>query len=160
MKNKLKKLFGIGPLGAVISVVLLIVFVLLEQIFSYPIFNSNNFIIKLFRFSLVTLLVFLGLGLHIWSFLTLRNWWKFDQLCTTEPFNYFRHPMYTAWITFICPGAVLYLNSYIYFLWIVLIHIVWHRLIKKEEIMMLGIFGDRYTNYSKQTGRFFPKLQK
>ncbi len=40
--------------------------------------------------------------------------------------------MYTAWISLICPGAALYMNSWFYLAWIVPLHITWHLLVKQE----------------------------
>jgi protein-S-isoprenylcysteine O-methyltransferase Ste14 len=105
-------------------------------------------------------MVILGLGLHFWSFSTLRNWWVDDKLCTSGPFKHFRHPMYAAWITFICPGFALYLNSWFYLFWVLLLHLFWHKLVKKEEIIMIDTFGDIYKDYAKRTGRFFPKMRQ
>jgi protein-S-isoprenylcysteine O-methyltransferase Ste14 len=103
-------------------------------------------------------LVLSGFWLHFWSFFTLRNWWMNDQLCTRGPFQYFRHPMYAAWITFICPGIAVYSNAWFYFLWVLLLHLIWHQLVRKEEIIMMDMFGDDYKDYAKRTGRFFPKV--
>jgi len=39
-----------------------------------------------------------------------------------------------------------------------LLHLFWHKLVKKEEIIMINTFGDIYTDYARRTGRFFPKM--
>ena len=153
-QNKLKKIFGIGPTGAAISLLLLTVFAWADSMVGLPIVVDYTGLIKIIGI----ILVILGLLLHLWSFSTLRSWWADDQLCTRGPFRQFRHPMYTAWITFICPGMALYLNSWFYLLWVSLLHLIWHRLVKKEEIIMTNEFGDTYKNYAKRTGRFFPKV--
>ncbi len=66
--------------------------------------------------------------------------------------------MYAAWITFICPGVALYLNSWFYMFWVLLLHLLWHKLVKKEEIIMIDTFGDIYKDYAGRTGRFLPKM--
>ena len=102
------------------------------------------------------LLIISGLGLHFWTLWTLRYWWVNDQLCTLGPFRRFRHPMYAAWITLISLGIALYLNSWVLLFWVVLLHPIWHRLVKPEEIMMIERFGDDYRVYAERTGRFVP----
>lgn len=153
-QNRLKKIFGIGPAGATASLILLAVFVWVDSMVKLPIVMGHSFLMSTISIALILM----GLGLHIWSFSTLRNWWVDDQLCTKGPFKYFRHPMYAGWITFIATGAALYLNSWVYLFWLLLLHLLWHRLVKKEEAVMIAAFGDTYRDYANQTGRFFPKL--
>lgn len=152
--NKLKKIIGIGLTGAIISLFLFAIAVWADSMIKLSIFADNADLMK----TIGIVLVVLGLVLHFWSFTTLRNWWVDDKLCTSGPFKHFRHPMYTAWITFISPGLALYLNSWFYLLWVLLLHVLWHRLVKKEEIIMINKFGDIYKNYANRTGRFFPKI--
>ena len=152
--SKLKKIFGIGPKGAMISSLLFVVFVWFHSFMSFRIVANHVGFIQTIGVTLMTS----GLVLHIWSFNTLRTWWADDKLCTYGPFRYFRHPMYAAWITFLCPGLGLFLNSWLYLIWIVLIHLLWHHLVDKEESLMVSLFGDEYKTYSKRTGRFFPRI--
>ena len=153
-QNKLRKIFGIGPAGAVISLFLLAIFAWADSMVKLPIVVDYAGLMKIIGI----VLIILGLGLHFWSFFTLRSWWVNDKLCTRGPFKHFRHPMYAAWITFICPGIALYLNSWFYLFWILFLHLLWHKIVIKEEIKMINIFGDIYKDYARRTGRFFPKV--
>lgn len=153
--HKFKKLFGIGPFGALISLFLLAVCIWADSIIKLPIADYTGLI----NITGIALII-LGSALHFWSFFTLRSWWADDRLCTRGPFKHFRHPMYTAWITFICPGIALYLNSWFYLFWILMLHLLWHQLVKKEEILMTDEFGASYQTYARRTGRFFPKMKK
>jgi len=74
------------------------------------------------------------------------------------PFKYVRHPMYAAWSMFVSSGLALYLSSWIYFLWGVALHLIWHRLENKEETTMADLFGDSYTEQARRTGRFVPRV--
>ncbi|MBF0450597.1 MAG: isoprenylcysteine carboxylmethyltransferase family protein [Candidatus Magnetomorum sp.] len=152
---KLKKIFGVGLFGALISVVLLLFIGCLDQILGHPQICANLLSLKIIAF----LLIAIGFGLHCWTFFTLRYWWVENQLCTMGPFKYFRHPMYASWITFITLGVSLYLNSWIYLLWYVLLHPIWHRLVMTEEIMMKEIFGAEYQRYLESTCRFIPYVK-
>jgi protein-S-isoprenylcysteine O-methyltransferase Ste14 len=103
------------------------------------------------------LLTCAGLFLLFWTMRTLRNWWVENQLCTTGPFRWFRHPMYAAWITFMASGAALYLNSLIFLLWVAFLHPIWHWLVIREEKVMAEHFQGEYRRYAERTGRFVPR---
>jgi len=153
IKNKLKTIFGVGPKGVIISLLLFSLFFWINSFIEFQITGNMSFI-KIVG----VILIITGLGLHIWSFFTLRNWWTDDMLCINGPFKYFRHPMYAAWISFLCPGLALYLNSWMYLLWVLMLHLLWNNIVKLEEIKMTDTFGDVYKNYAKRTGRFFPRM--
>ena len=154
--NRFQKLFGIGPIGAGITFVLLAAFMGLNSFFGHPEILRNPLPLRIAGAGLVVM----GLGLHVWSMWTLRRWWLDDQLCVAGPFKWFRHPMYAAWVTFILPGLALILNSRVVLAGVVLIHSIWHLLVSWEEKKLLEIFQDEYRLYSKRTGRFFPRIGK
>lgn len=152
--HRLKKIFGVGPLGAFISVGLFFFFHILDRLGGQPAISTHISLIK----SAGAVLIVTGGALHLWSLQTLRNWWVNNQLCTSGPFKFFRHPMYAAWITFIATGISLYLNAWIMLLWPVSLQLVWPWLVSREEMIMMDLFGEEYRRYSKRTGRFIPKL--
>ena len=154
--RKYKKIFGVGPFGAIISVALLIIAWWVDQILGHVSIKAQPVFIK----AVAVLLMVVGIGLHLWTGWTLRNWWLKDQLCTMGPFRYMRHPMYAAWITFIALGISLYFNSWIFILWYILLQPIWHRLVVTEEVMMADAFGNQYQSYVERTGRFFPRIFK
>ena len=149
-----QKLFGIGPIGAVISAFLLMVALRVDKIFGRPKILTNPMPIK----AVSIVFAVSGIGLLCWSIWTLRNWWANDKICTKGPFRWFRHPMYAAWITFILPAGALYLNSWIILLFVALIHPIWHKLVIQEEKMMCEKFQNEYRAYTIRTGRFFPRI--
>jgi protein-S-isoprenylcysteine O-methyltransferase Ste14 len=152
--GKLQQLFGVGPMGAVISFVLLVVAVWVDHLLGHPTILTNPAPLKIIG----AVVVVIGLGLHFWSMWTLRNWWGKDELCIHGPFKWFRHPMYAAWITFVLPGMALYLNSWIILFFVILLHPIWHMLVIREEKMMFEKFHDEYRAYAARTGRFFPRI--
>ena len=152
--RKTEKIFGIGPLGALLSSMLLALFWCVDHIIGNPSIMAHPAPLKY----TAAVLIAIGLGLHFWTLFTLRNWWMNDRLLTSGPFKYFRHPMYAAWITFISSGIGLFLNSWILLLWVAALHPIWHLLITKEEKMMAENFGDEYREYAARTGRFFPRV--
>jgi protein-S-isoprenylcysteine O-methyltransferase Ste14 len=78
------------------------------------------------------------------------------QIIQTGPYQWIRHPMYTAGFMYLL-GAGLLSGS-----WLILILptlsftlLVFSR-VSDEEQMLLEHFGDDYQNYMQQTGRFLP----
>jgi protein-S-isoprenylcysteine O-methyltransferase Ste14 len=152
--GRLQKLFGVGPIGGIISLLLLTIAVWVDRVSGHSAILANPTPIKVFGGGLAVI----GLGLYFWSFWTLRDWWVKGELCTMGPFKWFRHPMYAAFITFIIPSVALYLNSWIILFFAVLIHLIWHQLVTKEEKMMFEIFQDEYRSYAARAGRFLPRI--
>ena len=70
-QNKLKKIFGIGPTGAIISLFLLAIVVWADSMIKLSIVVDYADLMKIIGI----VMVILGLGLHFWSFSALRNWW-------------------------------------------------------------------------------------
>lgn len=154
--NRYLKIFGIGPVGALISLILFgLAFWIDGRIGHLPITGQAG----VARAGAILFLL-LGAGLHLWTMKTLKGWWQEDDLCTQGPFRFFRHPMYAAWISAICVGVALWVNSWVMVLWVAALHPVWHRLVLFEETMMHRRFGAAYDAYAKSTGRFLPKIHK
>jgi protein-S-isoprenylcysteine O-methyltransferase Ste14 len=152
--SRTKKLFGVGPVGFLISLALSMVFGWANRRAGHPCLTAYTWVTK----DIGIALIIIGLGLHFWSLATLRNWWQKDRLCTGGPFKWFRHPLYAAWVTFIAPGIAVLLNSWILLVWAALLQPIWHWLVRKEEKMMMDRFGDEYRAYAARTGRFIPRI--
>ena len=152
--SRLQRIFGVGPMGAAISLVLLTMAVWVDRVLGHSAIVANPAPIKVIGGGLAVI----GLGLLFWSLWTLRNWWAKDELCTMRPFKWFRHPMYAAWITFILPAVALYLNSWIILFFVALLHPIWHKLVIYEEKMISEKFQNKYSVYAARTGRFFPRI--
>lgn len=106
-----------------------------------------------------------GSGLFAWTHLALgRNWSgvleiaKDHQLVTSGPYQFVRHPMYSAF--FLMGTGVLLLSSN----WLVgglnLAAVTWMNRVRvaDEEAMMLDHFGPSYQAYMSHTGRVFPRF--
>jgi len=151
--TRYQKFFGSGPLGAVISIVFLLLFWWLDGFLHHPLLTDQVTFIRI----LGIFFILMGLGIHAWTFMTLRKWWVDNQLCQSGPFKYVRHPMYTGWIVFIVSGLSIYLNSWVFLMWPLAIHPIWHLLATQEEKILNELFGDEYRLYSEHIGRFIPK---
>jgi protein-S-isoprenylcysteine O-methyltransferase Ste14 len=104
------------------------------------------------------ILIILWICWYIWCLRTIRSWWNHDQLCTKGPYRFVRHPLYSGGIWGCGLGIAFILNSWILLLCPVLSYPIWSFLVRKEEKMMVTVFGETYKRYASHTGKLFPKL--
>jgi protein-S-isoprenylcysteine O-methyltransferase Ste14 len=149
-----KRIFGSGPAGLVISLVLLFLAGWINTQIDLPSLSDNRFLLNALFMATgcVTLIII------VWSFKSLLAADRGNKLCTSGAFRYVRHPLYAAFLSVFNFGLVIWLNSYVFVLWALLLHPIWHYLVRDEEQMMIDIFGETYIEYQKKTGRFFPRL--
>ncbi len=148
------KIFGSGPVGLLISLILLGVAVWVNKRIDLPVISHNQFVLN--SVFLVTSLI--TVAIIIWSFVSLPATKRGNNLCTSGAFKYVRHPLYAAFLSVFNFGLALYLNSYLFVVWAILLHPIWHYVVRYEENLMVGIFKEEYVAYQKRTGRFFPRL--
>ncbi|MBT8088609.1 MAG: isoprenylcysteine carboxylmethyltransferase family protein [Gammaproteobacteria bacterium] len=148
------KIFGSGPIGFLLSLLLLFIARWLDLRIDLPRVSENQFLLN----TIFLVSVLLTLVIIVWSLKSLPVAKRGNQLCTTGAFKYVRHPLYAAFLTVFSFGLAIYLNSYIYIVWAVLLHPIWAYLIRPEEKLMIDIFGEAYLEYQKKTGRFVPRL--
>ena len=152
--NRYQRLFGSGPTGALISVLLLVLAWQLEPVLAWPaLFHSAE--MALFAAALPALA---GAGLLVWSLKSLPVSERGRGLVTSGVFRYLRHPFYAAFLSGFNIALALFMNNGIYLLWACLLHPVWHWHIRYEEGLMRKEFGDAYRRYCDNTGRFLPRF--
>lgn len=105
----------------------------------------------------------LGFALLQWAQNTLGNNWsdmprimKEQSLITRGPYQFVRHPIYTAFIFILGSSLLTSSNWLIGLAWIGMTVVEVASRIGFEESLMLEYFGDEYRNYMKRTGRLFP----
>lgn len=105
----------------------------------------------------------LGFVLLQWAQNTLgKNWsdlprmLKEQSLITSGPYQFVRHPIYTAFILILGSSLLISLNWLIGLAWIGMTVVEVASRIGFEEALMLEYFGDQYRDYMKRTGRLFP----
>lgn len=152
--SKFRKAFGSGPAGMVISIALFIIAVWLTGQIPLPPLSDNRFLLN----SIFVIACLLTVAIIIWSVKSLPPAERGSKLCTSGAFRYVRHPLYAAFLSVFNFGLAIYLNSYIIVIWAVLLHPLWHYIVRDEERMMIGLFGEEYREYQKRTGRFLPRL--
>jgi protein-S-isoprenylcysteine O-methyltransferase Ste14 len=82
-----------------------------------------------------------------------------QSLVTTGPYQYIRHPMYTALIT-VGIGMGLMSTSWYFLLPFIATGIVVAFRVRREEEAMVEKFGEEYTQYAQGTGMFLPPVGK
>jgi len=155
MKN-FDRIFGSGPIGLISSLVLFFVARFLTNYINTPQIFEENDNIRVFIFAGLTLMTII---LLVWSIKSLSPQDRGIKLITTGVFKYFRHPLYAAFLSVFNFGLAVLLNNWIYIIWAIILHPVWHLLVMKEEKMLKEVFPNDYEEYCKKTGRFFPKLR-
>lgn len=154
--SKLSKILGSGPIGVLVSFALLLIANWLNEWID-PIPLSENRLILDFVFLASILMT---LAMIIWSVKSLPASERGNKLSTRGAFRYVRHPLYAAFLSIFDFGLAVYLNSYIFIVWAIILHPVWHYIVRYEERMMVTIFGQSYVEYQRTTGRFFPRFRK
>jgi protein-S-isoprenylcysteine O-methyltransferase Ste14 len=152
--SRYQKIFGVGPLGILIGIILLGIFIYLDRHLHHVkiLSNSTPLIIA------GTLLIIICICWHAWCLRTIIRWVYHDELCTIGPYRFVRHPIYAGVTFYGFLGICLFFNSWILLFQPALVSILYSILVRKEEYLMISIFGDRYQRYSEQTGCLFPKI--
>ncbi|VFQ47323.1 methyltransferase family protein [Desulfoluna butyratoxydans] len=150
------RIFGVGPTGAGISLLMLGAMVWLDRIMGQPQLTGSGTIPVVAG----CVLVVVGAVLHVLVFKNLTRWWVDGELCTRGPFGWCRHPMYAAWIGCIAPGIALAFNSWVVLFWPLAIRPAWHLLVSREEKAIRARFGAAYDEYAAVTPRFFPRWNR
>jgi protein-S-isoprenylcysteine O-methyltransferase Ste14 len=153
--SRYQKLFGVGPLGMLIGIVLLGLLWLLDRAFHSAEILSQPGTIRFIGLVFVVLWV----CWHSWCIRTISRWWRHDELCTTGPYRFVRHPIYAGGVLLGAIGVALIFNSWIMLALPVLMHATYSILVRKEEAMMAAVFGEEYKRYAGRTGRLFPRIR-
>lgn len=149
-----QRIFGVGPLGAAVS--LLLLWVAWLGAGQMPEFAFN--VPAAIRWLVLVAGLLAGIGVIAWSVRSLPVANRGRMLCRDGVFAWVRHPLYGAFLSLINPALAIFLDHPVYLIWAVILHPLWHALIGHEEGSMRRRFGTEYLDYVAVTGRFFPKL--
>jgi protein-S-isoprenylcysteine O-methyltransferase Ste14 len=152
--SRYQKLFGVGPLGVIISLALLGLLWLLDRILHHMEILSQPRPLR----AIGLILIGLWTCWHIWCLKTIRRWWFEDRLCTTGPYRLARHPIYAGGVLLGSLGIALMFNSWIILPLPILLYPVYSFLARKEETLMTAVFGEEYQRYAAHTSRLFPRF--
>lgn len=105
-----------------------------------------------------------AVALFIWSHAALgRNWsvsvevLESQQLVTTEPYHWVRHPMYSSLFLMAFGLVVATANPIASLPLLVSLFVMYLERVADEERLMLGEFGEQYAAYMQRTGRLLPR---
>lgn len=83
---------------------------------------------------------------------------KDHVLVTTGPYGRTRHPMYTALNMFSFSMAMT-TSDLLVLLFAILVILPFPWIAREEEQVLLETFGEKYREYMRRTGRFFPRIR-
>jgi len=152
--NTHERLLGTGPRGLLISYALLALAWRLESVVRLPgIVDNASVRSVIFALSLMG-----AAGLAAWSFKSLPPARRGLDLVTSGAYRYFRHPVYATLLSSFNFGLAVLLNNWIYVIWAIALHGLWHWNVRSEERLMARQFPQWYPDYCKRTGRFVPRI--
>jgi protein-S-isoprenylcysteine O-methyltransferase Ste14 len=100
-----------------------------------------------------------------WAQVTLGKSWsdtprmmKGQTLIISGPYQFIRHPIYTAFILILGSTLLISSNWLIGLAWLGMTALEVVSRIGFEESLMLEYFGDQYRDYMKKTGQLIPRL--
>jgi protein-S-isoprenylcysteine O-methyltransferase Ste14 len=82
-----------------------------------------------------------------------------QYLVTDGPYRWVRHPMYTAFYILHIAAFLLTANWFIGVTWIVGLTAIILLRVSREEAMLVARFGEEYSSYAENTGRFLPRIR-
>ena len=107
----------------------------------------------------------LGFILLQWAQMTLGKSWsdtprimKEQTLITDGPYQFIRHPIYTAFILILGSTLFISANWLTGFAWLGMTVLEVTSRVAFEENLMIEYFGDEYRQYMKRTGGLLPKV--
>ena len=107
----------------------------------------------------------IGFALLQWAQNTLGKSWsdtprmiKEQSLITSGPYEFIRHPIYTAFLLILGSTLLISANWLIGLTWVGMTLLEVASRIGFEENLMIEYFGDQYRDYMKRTGRLLPKI--
>jgi protein-S-isoprenylcysteine O-methyltransferase Ste14 len=107
----------------------------------------------------------LGIFLLLWVHQTLGKYFsvpgvmkELQSLVTAGPYQWVRHPMYTALFLVTIVYFLISANWFIGVVWIGWIVGIVASMLRDEEAALIEKFGEEYQAYIRRTGRFLPRV--
>jgi protein-S-isoprenylcysteine O-methyltransferase Ste14 len=134
---------------------------------SSPWFDFADYVVPAWTGAAGTVVFAFAIWLLCWSHAVLgRNWSptlrirEGHHLVAEGPYQYVRHPIYTAhWLWALAQPLLLH-NWVAGFSALVAVAPLYFLRVRREEQMMLEHFGEQYRSYMARTGRLVPRLRR
>ena len=151
-RKRLRQFFGVGPIGVVISILILSGLYYLGVVLKIPNIEINPTL----RSSLIAIFSIDAIYLLIGGNYYLRKSGRGERMAIEGPYSYIRHPIYSVWIYSIAGILSMIFYSWSMIVAVLPLSIIWSWLVQFEERKMLEKFGNKYLEYMDQTGQFMP----
>ena len=146
------RLWNVGPPGLLFSLAIIHGLHHAEQAFLLKTFSLSSG----WFFALITLTTLDALILLFWVLFSLPPKNRGIKLSKKGVYGFVRHPIYTAIVYHIPILCALSWGSYLILLFLPVHHIIWGKLVEREEKYLIGIFGQEYLHYMNEVPRFIP----
>ena len=131
-----------------------VVLIVLNSIFyGGPVTTSNNWFL------------FIGVAITIWGiYYLVTTFYKLlkpmftKELVTDGPYKYIRHPMYVSMHILLLGLGFLLFFHWIWFVVLIAFIPLWYIDCLLEEMQMTDLWGQKYRDYKRRSGMFFPKF--
>lgn len=107
-------------------------------------------------FAMGILLMSAGTVVFLCGLSRLRRAWREERLETDGIYAWVRHPIYSAFIMFIIPAAVLMARSILGLSIPIVMYVLFRILIQREERELSERFGDEYQQWRRRTSSVLP----
>ena len=147
---------GIGVQLFISSIIYAAVILLLDKF----IFGTYRLVLifPLVNYILGLILCCIGLVILFLAFTKIRKAVENEKLVTSGIYSAMRHPIYGAWILFIVPGIVIINGQTLGITIPVVMYVIFTNLIKKEEKVLVNLFGNDYLVYREKVHAIIPKF--
>jgi protein-S-isoprenylcysteine O-methyltransferase Ste14 len=153
MGEKRLSRFGIGPMIAVPSLLLIIAVVLADARWPHVfVISSLPQIVPVFG----VVLMACGVGMWAVGAVAAMRAYDSDRLVTSGVYALVRHPMYGGWITLGFPGLALILKSWLMLVTPLIAYAIFKRMIHREDEYLEQRFGQAYRDYRNQVNEVLP----
>lgn len=150
-----RRIFGVGPVGVLITVVIWLVLYFVEQLFGIPQASISPFFRSVLLIYFATDALYLLIGANY----QLRKSERGKELVTKGPYQFIRHPIYSVWIYSFTAMLALWRLSWGLIISVLPLTLLWSWLVQHEEREMYTKYGDKYQKYAEMTGQFLPSFK-
>ncbi|MFC1550596.1 methyltransferase family protein [Candidatus Neomarinimicrobiota bacterium] len=158
MKQKtiFQRIFGVGPLGYVVTVLIWYFTYTIERAAGFPQIAISS------SFRLLLLIVFVTDAVYLifgGLYQLIKNGWG-KNLIKAGPYRLIRHPLYSAVIYSGTGALAIFFYSWAILISVLPISLFWSWMVQKEETQLINKFGDDYKSYMEISGQFLPSFKK